>query len=118
MELQELLDKANKDLSASRERTNTLNTRVAELESELGNVRKELLKSEEFSTKHQRDIREVGVSHIPKHTHGVCLSKYPTLALMIVIEGMLKVTFTMIPRHVTIHKHIFLFVRVKLVLYI
>ncbi|KAK3536844.1 hypothetical protein QTP86_027040, partial [Hemibagrus guttatus] len=58
MELQELLDKTNKDLSASRERSNTLNTRVAELESELANVRKELLKSEEFSAKHQRDIRE------------------------------------------------------------
>ncbi|XP_027000041.1 liprin-alpha-4 isoform X2 [Tachysurus fulvidraco] len=58
VELQELLDKANKDLSASRERFNTLNTRVAELESELANVRKELLKSEEISTKHQRDIRE------------------------------------------------------------
>lgn len=62
MELQEMLDKANKDLSASRERSNTLNTRVAELESELANVRKDLLKSEEFGTKHQRDIREVGVS--------------------------------------------------------
>ncbi|XP_053508337.1 liprin-alpha-2-like [Ictalurus furcatus] len=59
VELQELLDKANKDLSASRERSNTLNTRVAELESELANVRKELLKSEEFSAKHQRDIREM-----------------------------------------------------------
>ncbi|KAF5899477.1 liprin-alpha-4 isoform X4, partial [Clarias magur] len=58
VELQELLDKANKDLSTSRERANTLNTRVAELESELANVRKELLKSEEFSAKHQRDIRE------------------------------------------------------------
>ncbi|XP_053082973.1 liprin-alpha-4 isoform X4 [Pangasianodon hypophthalmus] len=58
MELQELLDKANKDLSTSRERANTLNTRVAELESELANVRKELLKSEEFNAKHQRDIRE------------------------------------------------------------
>lgn len=89
MELQELLDKANKDLSASRERSNTLNTRVAELESELANVRKELLKSEEFSAKYQRDIREVSVSHTPKHTLGVCLSKYPTLALSIVTEGML-----------------------------
>ncbi|TST85796.1 Liprin-alpha-2 [Bagarius yarrelli] len=58
MELQELLDKANKDLSANRERANSLNTRVAELESELAGVRKELLKSEEFSTKYQRDIRE------------------------------------------------------------
>ncbi|XP_046731216.1 liprin-alpha-4 isoform X2 [Silurus meridionalis] len=57
-ELQELLDKANKDLSTSRERANTLNSRVAELESELAVVRKELLKSEEFSVKHQRDIRE------------------------------------------------------------
>lgn len=70
IELQELLDKANKDLSASRERANTLNTSVAELESELANVRKELLKSEEFNAKHQRDIREVSVSHTPpKHTN-------------------------------------------------
>lgn len=69
MELQELLDKANKDLSTSRERANTLNTRVAELESELANVRKDLLKSEEFSAKHQRDIREVSVRYALKRTH-------------------------------------------------
>ncbi|XP_072522641.1 liprin-alpha-4 isoform X3 [Salminus brasiliensis] len=58
LELQELLDKANKELATSRERSNTLNSRVAELEGELATVRKELLKSEELSTKHQRDIRE------------------------------------------------------------
>uniref|UniRef100_A0A8B9K2H8 PTPRF interacting protein alpha 4 n=1 Tax=Astyanax mexicanus TaxID=7994 RepID=A0A8B9K2H8_ASTMX len=58
LELQEMLDKANKELATSRERSNTLNSRVAELEGELAGVRKELLKSEELSTKHQRDIRE------------------------------------------------------------
>ncbi|XP_036415436.1 liprin-alpha-4 [Colossoma macropomum] len=58
LELQELLDKANKELATSRDRANTLNGRVAELEGELANVRKELLKSEELNTKHQRDIRE------------------------------------------------------------
>ncbi|XP_062842575.1 liprin-alpha-4 isoform X3 [Trichomycterus rosablanca] len=58
LELQELLDKANKDLAASRERGNTLNARVAELEGELTSVRKELLKNEEFNARHQRDIRE------------------------------------------------------------
>ncbi|XP_066527255.1 liprin-alpha-4 [Hoplias malabaricus] len=58
LELQELLDKANKELATSRERANTLNGRVAELEAEVASVRKELLKSEELSAKHQRDIRE------------------------------------------------------------
>ncbi|KAL6464525.1 hypothetical protein MHYP_G00268420 [Metynnis hypsauchen] len=58
LELQELLDKANKELATSRERANNLNGRVAELEGELAGVRKELLKSEELNTKHQRDIRE------------------------------------------------------------
>lgn len=84
MELQELLDKANKDLSVSHDRANTLNTRVAELESELASVRKELLKSEEFNAKHQRDIREVSVSHTPKYAHGMCLLKHSTLALVLV----------------------------------
>uniref|UniRef100_A0AAR2KWZ0 SAM domain-containing protein n=1 Tax=Pygocentrus nattereri TaxID=42514 RepID=A0AAR2KWZ0_PYGNA len=58
LELQELLDKANKELATSRERANNLNGRVAELEGELAGVRKDLLKSEELNTKHQRDIRE------------------------------------------------------------
>ncbi len=32
---------------------------MSELETELSTARKDLLKSEELSTKHQRDIREV-----------------------------------------------------------
>lgn len=71
LELQELLDKSNKDLVASRERGSALNARVAELENELAGVRKELLKSEEFNSRHQRDIREVSV--IDNHGRGTGL---------------------------------------------
>lgn len=59
MELQELLDKANKELAQNRERIGGLTNRMSELETELATARKDLLKSEELSTKHQRDIREV-----------------------------------------------------------
>ncbi|XP_036386938.1 liprin-alpha-4 isoform X2 [Megalops cyprinoides] len=58
LELQELLDKANKELAQNKERVNALTTRVSELESDLATARKDLLKSEELSTKYQRDIRE------------------------------------------------------------
>ncbi|XP_073771461.1 liprin-alpha-4 isoform X27 [Danio rerio] len=58
LELQELLDKANKELAQNRERIGGLTNRMSELETELATARKDLLKSEELSTKHQRDIRE------------------------------------------------------------
>uniref|UniRef100_A0A8C1K103 PTPRF interacting protein alpha 4 n=1 Tax=Cyprinus carpio TaxID=7962 RepID=A0A8C1K103_CYPCA len=58
LELQELLDKANKELGQNRERISSLSNRMSELETELATARKDLLKSEELSTKHQRDIRE------------------------------------------------------------
>ncbi|XP_035376316.1 liprin-alpha-4 isoform X3 [Electrophorus electricus] len=58
VELQELLDKASKELAVSRDRAGALSARVSELEGELAGVRKELLKTEELSAKHQRDIRE------------------------------------------------------------
>ncbi|XP_026131587.1 liprin-alpha-4 isoform X11 [Carassius auratus] len=58
LELQELLDKANKELGQNRERISSLTSRMSELETELATARKDLLKSEEMSTKHQRDIRE------------------------------------------------------------
>ncbi|XP_059393379.1 liprin-alpha-2-like isoform X4 [Carassius carassius] len=58
LELQELLDKANKELGQNRERISSLTSRMSELETELATARKDLLKSEELSTKHQRDIRE------------------------------------------------------------
>ncbi|KAI1890526.1 hypothetical protein AGOR_G00154600 [Albula goreensis] len=58
MELQELLDKANKELAQNKERVSALTTRVGELETDLTTARKDLLKSEELNTKYQRDIRE------------------------------------------------------------
>lgn len=59
LELQELLDKANKELAQNRDRISSLTNHMSELETELATARKDLLKSEELSTKHQRDIREV-----------------------------------------------------------
>ncbi|XDV51675.1 hypothetical protein PO909_020514, partial [Leuciscus waleckii] len=58
VELQELLDKANKELAQNRDRISSLTNHMSELETELATARKDLLKSEELSTKHQRDIRE------------------------------------------------------------
>ncbi|XP_051769421.1 liprin-alpha-4 isoform X12 [Ctenopharyngodon idella] len=58
LELQELLDKANKELAQNRDRISGLTNRMSELETELATARKDLLKSEEMSAKHQRDIRE------------------------------------------------------------
>uniref|UniRef100_A0A3Q2PZ87 PTPRF interacting protein alpha 4 n=1 Tax=Fundulus heteroclitus TaxID=8078 RepID=A0A3Q2PZ87_FUNHE len=58
-ELQELLDRTNKELSQSREHAATLNGRMGELEAELANARRELSRSEELSIKQQREQREV-----------------------------------------------------------
>ncbi|XP_048213299.1 liprin-alpha-4 [Perognathus longimembris pacificus] len=57
-ELQELLEKQNFELSQARERLVTLTAAVAELEEDLGTARRDLIKSEEMSNKHQRDLRE------------------------------------------------------------
>uniref|UniRef100_A0A3B4B7W0 SAM domain-containing protein n=1 Tax=Periophthalmus magnuspinnatus TaxID=409849 RepID=A0A3B4B7W0_9GOBI len=57
-ELQELLDRTNKDLAQSRDHTASLNARVAELEAELTNARRELSRTEELSIKQQREQRE------------------------------------------------------------
>lgn len=58
-ELKELLDRTNKDLTQSREHSTTLSVRIAELEAELTNARRELSRSEELSIKQQREQREV-----------------------------------------------------------
>lgn len=58
-ELKELLDRTNKDLTQSREHSTTLSVRIAELEVELTNARRELSRSEELSIKQQREQREV-----------------------------------------------------------
>ncbi|XP_038604919.1 liprin-alpha-4 isoform X1 [Tachyglossus aculeatus] len=58
LELQELLEKQNLELAQARERLAALVATVAELEEDLGTARKDLIKSEELSSKHQRDLRE------------------------------------------------------------
>lgn len=58
-ELQELLEKQNFELSQARERLVTLTAAVTELEEDLGTARRDLIKSEELSSKQQRDLREV-----------------------------------------------------------
>lgn len=58
-ELQEILDRTNKELSQSRENSAALGVRIAELEAELTNARRELSRSEELSIKQQREQREV-----------------------------------------------------------
>lgn len=63
-ELQELLDRTNKELAQTREHSATLNARVAELETELANARRELSRSEELSIKQQREQREVRVKEM------------------------------------------------------
>ncbi|XP_074241116.1 liprin-alpha-4 isoform X8 [Saimiri boliviensis] len=57
-ELQELLEKQNFELSQARERLVTLTAAVTELEEDLGTARRDLIKSEELSSKHRRDLRE------------------------------------------------------------
>uniref|UniRef100_A0A674J5D8 PTPRF interacting protein alpha 4 n=1 Tax=Terrapene triunguis TaxID=2587831 RepID=A0A674J5D8_9SAUR len=58
VELQELLEKQNFELSQAKERLAGLVASVAELEEDLGTARKDLIKSEEMSSKYQRDLRE------------------------------------------------------------
>ncbi|XP_036765486.1 liprin-alpha-4 isoform X6 [Manis pentadactyla] len=57
-ELRELLEKQNFELSQARERMVTLTATVAELEEDLGTARRDLIRSEELSSRHQRDLRE------------------------------------------------------------
>ncbi|XP_059573624.1 liprin-alpha-4 isoform X2 [Alligator mississippiensis] len=58
VELQELLEKQNYELAQAKERIAALAANVAELEEDLGTARKDLIKSEEMSSKYQRDLRE------------------------------------------------------------
>lgn len=59
VELQELLEKQNFEVVQAKERISALAASVAELEEDLGTARKDLIKSEEMSSKYQRDLREV-----------------------------------------------------------
>ncbi|XP_068774243.1 liprin-alpha-4 isoform X1 [Struthio camelus] len=58
VELQELLEKQNFEVVQAKERVSALAASVAELEEDLGTARKDLIKSEEMSSKYQRDLRE------------------------------------------------------------
>lgn len=63
-ELQELLERQNLELSQARERLVTLTATVAELEEDLGTARRDLVRSEELSGRHQRDLREVSKGRV------------------------------------------------------
>ncbi|KAG8439524.1 hypothetical protein GDO86_005647 [Hymenochirus boettgeri] len=58
MELQELLEKQNYEMTQMKDRLSALSARVGEVEQEAESARKEFTKSEEMNTKYQRDIRE------------------------------------------------------------
>ncbi|XP_067863486.1 liprin-alpha-4 [Heptranchias perlo] len=58
VELQELLEKQNFEVTQMKERLSTLSARVAELEEDLDTARKDLIRSEEMNNRYQRDIRE------------------------------------------------------------
>ncbi|KAL2310054.1 hypothetical protein Nmel_006292, partial [Mimus melanotis] len=58
IELQDIIDKQNKEQAQMKERLTALSSRVTELEEDLDTARKDLIKSEEMNTKLQRDVRE------------------------------------------------------------
>lgn len=69
IELQDIIDKQNKEQTQMKERLTSLSSRVAELEEDLDTARKDLIKSEEMNTKLQRDVREVSnkLSNLGSH---------------------------------------------------
>ncbi|GCC24295.1 hypothetical protein chiPu_0002695 [Chiloscyllium punctatum] len=58
VEMQDLLEKQNFEVTQMKERVSVLSARVAELEEDLDTARKDLIRSEEMNNKYQRDIRE------------------------------------------------------------
>ncbi|XP_048467791.1 liprin-alpha-4-like [Rhincodon typus] len=58
VEMQDLLEKQNFEVTQMKERLSVLSARVAELEEDLDTARKDLIRSEEMNNKYQRDIRE------------------------------------------------------------
>ncbi|XP_039604941.1 liprin-alpha-1-like isoform X16 [Polypterus senegalus] len=58
LELQEVIERLNKELCQMKERLATLSSKVVELEEDLDTARKDLIKSEEVNTKFQRELRE------------------------------------------------------------
>ncbi|XP_068132960.1 liprin-alpha-2 isoform X5 [Hyperolius riggenbachi] len=62
VELQELLENQNYEMTQMKERLSSLSARVGEVEQEAESARKDLTKTEELNTKYQRDIREVAMA--------------------------------------------------------
>ncbi|XP_051890480.1 liprin-alpha-4 isoform X10 [Pristis pectinata] len=58
VEMQDLLEKQNFEMTQMKDRLSALSARVAELEEDLDTARKDLIRSEEMNNKYQRDIRE------------------------------------------------------------
>uniref|UniRef100_A0A670KDN9 PTPRF interacting protein alpha 2 n=1 Tax=Podarcis muralis TaxID=64176 RepID=A0A670KDN9_PODMU len=58
VELQELLEKQNYEMSQMKDRLAGLSSRVGEVEQDAETARKDLIKTEELNSKYQRDIRE------------------------------------------------------------
>lgn len=71
VELQELLEKQNFELAQAKERLAGLAASVAELEEDLSTARRDLIKSEEMSSKYQRDLREVRVLNSSCENDGI-----------------------------------------------
>ncbi|XP_024150868.1 liprin-alpha-1 isoform X7 [Oryzias melastigma] len=57
-ELQEVVDRQTADLGQMKERMAAMVSRISELEEDLDTARKDLIKSEDMSTRLQRDLRE------------------------------------------------------------
>ncbi|XP_069797730.1 liprin-alpha-4 isoform X2 [Narcine bancroftii] len=58
VEMQDVLEKQNFEMTQMKDRLSALSPRVAELEEDLDTARKDLIRSEEMNNKYQRDIRE------------------------------------------------------------
>lgn len=61
VELQELLEKQNYEMTQMKDRLAALSSRVGEVEQDAETARKDLIKTEELNSKYQRDIREVNL---------------------------------------------------------
>lgn len=58
-ELQDVVERQSADLGQMKERMASMVSRISELEEDLDTARKDLIKSEDSSTRLQRDLREV-----------------------------------------------------------
>ncbi|RMB98130.1 hypothetical protein DUI87_25608 [Hirundo rustica rustica] len=83
IELQDIIDKQNKEQTQMKERLTALSSRVTELEEDLDTARKDLIKSEEMNTKLQRDVREIEWELIEIPEHSLTIPSKPRFALCV-----------------------------------